>query len=58
MIRIDSIWLAARRPHQGTFLWSGSRHGSHMELGAEQLLALALRLPWQSVGSGSAIYII
>ncbi|WP_147432530.1 MULTISPECIES: IS66 family insertion sequence element accessory protein TnpB [unclassified Pseudomonas] len=52
------IWLAARRPHQGKFSWPGSRHGSHMELGAEQLHALALRLPWQRVGPGSAIYII
>jgi len=30
------IWLAARRLHQGKFFWPGSRHGSQMELGAEQ----------------------
>lgn len=30
-----SIWLAARRLHQGKFFWPGSRHGSHIELSAE-----------------------
>jgi|GEM_PF-268913 len=39
------IWLAARRLHQGKFFWPGSRHGSQMELGAEQLHALVLGLP-------------
>jgi len=52
------IWLAARRLHQGKFFWPGSRHGSQMELGAEQLHALVLGLPWQRVGPGSAISII
>ena len=36
------IWLAARRLHQGKFFWPGSRHGSQVELGAEQLHALVL----------------
>ncbi|MBT1078995.1 IS66 family insertion sequence element accessory protein TnpB [Pseudomonas aeruginosa] len=49
------IWLAARRLHQGKFFWPGSRHGSQMELGAEQLHALVLGLPWQRVGQNSAI---
>lgn len=52
------IWLAARRLHQGKFFWPGSRHGSQMELGAEQLHALVLGLPWQRVGPGSAISIV
>lgn len=38
------IWLAARRLHQGKFFWPGSRHGTQMELGAEQLQALVLGL--------------
>ncbi|MNM94789.1 IS66 Orf2 like protein [compost metagenome] len=52
------IWLAARRLHQGKFFWPGSRHGSQIELGAEQLHALVLGLPWQRVGPGSAISIV
>ncbi|WP_256664422.1 MULTISPECIES: IS66 family insertion sequence element accessory protein TnpB [unclassified Pseudomonas] len=52
------IWLAARRLHQGKFFWPGSRHGSQMELGAEQLHALVLGLPWQRVGPGNAISIL
>nr|WP_162884212.1 IS66 family insertion sequence element accessory protein TnpB [Pseudomonas sp. phDV1] len=47
------IWLAARRLHQGKFFWPGSRHGSQMELGAEQLHALVLGLPWQRLGADS-----
>ncbi|MFZ4822489.1 IS66 family insertion sequence element accessory protein TnpB [Pseudomonas putida] len=52
------IWLAARRLHQGKFAWPGTRHGSQMELSAEQLHALILGLPWQRVGSGNAISIL
>jgi transposase len=52
------IWLAARRLHQGKFCWPGSRHGSQMELGAEQLHALVLGLPWQRVGQDSAITLL
>ncbi|QTH16957.1 IS66 family insertion sequence element accessory protein TnpB [Pseudomonas corrugata] len=52
------IWLAARRLHQGKFTWLGTRHGSQIELNAEQLRALILGLPWQRVGPGSAISIL
>ena len=52
------IWLAARRLHQGKFSWPYSRHGARVELGAEQLHALVLGLPWQRVGSGDAISIV
>ncbi len=38
------IWLAARRLHQGRFVWLGSRHGSQLELSPEQLRALVPRL--------------
>lgn len=30
-----SIWLAARRLHQGKFFWPSSRHGSQIELAVE-----------------------
>ncbi|WP_406833983.1 IS66 family insertion sequence element accessory protein TnpB [Pseudomonas asiatica] len=33
------IWLAARRLQQGRFIWPGLRHGTEMELDAEQLQA-------------------
>lgn len=52
------IWLAARRLHQGKLFWMGSRHGTHVELGVEQLNALVLGLPWQRVGPGDAISIV
>jgi transposase len=31
------IWLAARFLNQGRFFWPGVRHGSEVELDAEQL---------------------
>ena len=52
------IWLAARRLNQGRFFWPGVRHGSEVELDAEQLQALVLGLPWQRVGSGAAITVL
>ena len=52
------IWLAARRLHQGRFIWPSLRHGTEMALDAEQLQALVLGLPWQRVGSGGAITVL
>lgn len=49
------IWLAARFLNQGRFFWPGVRHGSEVELDAEQLQALVLGLLWQHVGSGAVI---
>lgn len=49
------IWLAARRLNRGRFFWAGVRHGSEVELDAEQLQALVLGLPWQRVGAGGII---
>ncbi|WP_150128050.1 IS66 family insertion sequence element accessory protein TnpB [Pseudomonas frederiksbergensis] len=34
------VWLAARRLNQGRFFWPSVRHGSEVELDAEQLQAL------------------
>jgi len=47
------IWLAARRLNQGRFFWPSVRHGSEVELDAEQLQALVL-----GVGSGGAITVL
>ncbi|MNP00556.1 IS66 Orf2 like protein [compost metagenome] len=52
------IWLEARRLHQGRFFWPGVRHGSEVELDAEQLQALVLGLPWQRVGAGGVTLVL
>jgi transposase len=52
------IWLAARRLNQGRFFWPSVRHGSEVELDAEQLQALVLGLPWQRGGSGGTIMVL
>ena len=52
------IWLAARRLHQGKFVWPGSRNGTQVELGVKQLQALVLGLPWHRVGPSGAISIL
>jgi transposase len=41
------IWLAARRLHQGRFVWSALRTGTAVALDAQQLQALVVGLPWQ-----------
>ncbi|MGA8138756.1 MAG: IS66 family insertion sequence element accessory protein TnpB [Pseudomonas gingeri] len=52
------IWLAARRLHQGRIVWPGTRHGTQLELSSEQLQALVIGLPWQRLGSDSAIRLL
>ncbi|WP_422631167.1 IS66 family insertion sequence element accessory protein TnpB [Pseudomonas silesiensis] len=52
------IWLAARRLHQGRFVWPDTRHDSQLELNAEQLQALVIGLPWQRLGSDRAIRLL
>nr|WP_236250047.1 transposase [Pseudomonas cichorii] len=58
MIRIDTIWLAARRLNQGKFHWPGIHHGCEVELDSDQLQALVLGLPWQRVGAGGLITVL
>jgi transposase len=51
------LWLAARRLHQGKFVWAAP--GSpNVALEQAQLDALVLGLPWQRVGSRGAITVI
>jgi transposase len=52
------IWLAARRLHQGRFVWPGEDHGSQMPLTHEQLQALVLGLPWQRIGEKGVIGLV
>ena len=41
------LWLAARRLHQGRFVWSSLRTGDAVRLDESQLQALVSGLPWQ-----------
>ncbi|MEO3711473.1 IS66 family insertion sequence element accessory protein TnpB [Roseateles flavus] len=49
------IWLAARRLHQGRFIWPGGGCGAPQSLTREQLDALVLGLPWQRIGEAGVI---
>jgi transposase len=51
------LWLAARRLHQGKFVWAPA--GSpNVALEHAQLHALVLGLPWQRMGSQGAITVV
>jgi transposase len=51
------IWLAARRLHQGGFVWP--RPGADTaQISREQFDALALGLPWQRIGVGGVITVL
>ena len=55
------IWLAARRLHQGHFVWpqSGAANDVHrMSLSHAQLDALVLGLPWSRIGEGGIISVM
>ncbi len=49
------IWLAARRLHEGRFIWPGGGCGAPQSITHEQLAALVLGLPWQRVGEAGVI---
>jgi transposase len=51
------IWLAARRLHQGKFVWA-SDCVTHCGLERVQLDALVLGLPWQRVGQAGVITVV
>ena len=50
------IWLAARRLHQGKFIWH-SQNTANCRLRREQLDALVLGLPWARIGEAGIITI-
>ena len=51
------IWLAARRLHQGKFIWP-SLEGGSLSLTRAQLEALVLGLPWQRIGEAEEIRLL
>lgn len=52
------LWLAARRLHQGRFVWGKVWQGERIALTDEQLQALVVGLPWQQVGRDKRIAIL
>ena len=55
------IWLAARRLHQGSFVWpqTGVPGGANrVNLSRAQLDALVLGLPWSRIGEGGIISVV
>lgn len=50
------VWLAARKLHQGRFIWSDG--AQQQSLTREQLDALVLGLPWQRVGPAGVIMLL
>ena len=52
------IWLAARRLHQGHFVWPSVNAGVQASLSRAQLDALVLGLPWQRIGGGGIITLV
>ncbi len=51
------IWLAARRLHQGKFIWPAPVD-AHWQLERSQLDALVLGLPWQRIGEAGIITVV
>lgn len=51
------IWLAARRLHQGKFVWA-ARDSANCQLERVQLDALVLGLPWARIGSAGSITMV
>ena len=51
------IWLAARRLHQGRFVWPSSA-ATQLTLSRAQFDALVLGLPWQRIGEAGVISVL
>ena len=52
------IWLAARRLHQGHFVWPGFDATAQVNLSRPQFDALVLGLPWSRIGEGGIITLV
>ena len=52
------IWLAARRLHQGHFVWPASHSAQQVSLSRAQLDALVLGLPWARIGQAGIITLV
>jgi len=52
------IWLAARRLHQGHFVWPNVDATGQVHLSRAQFDALVLGLPWSRIGEGGIISVV
>jgi len=52
------FWLAARRLHQGHFVWPNFAGQTQVNLSRPQLDALVLGLPWSRIGDGGIITLV
>ena len=52
------IWLAARRLHQGRFVWPGGGCDALQSLTRDQFDALVLGLPWRRVGEAGVVTLV
>ena len=52
------LWLAARRLHQGHFVWPAPNATTHLSLSRAQLDVLVLGLPWARIGEGGIITLV
>ncbi len=52
------IWLAARRLHQGRFVWPCSDSSPQLTISRPQLDALLVGLPWQRLGEDAIITMV
>lgn len=52
------IWLAAKRLHQGHFVWPAGSGADRFSLGRPQLDALVLGLPWSRIGERGIITLV
>jgi len=52
------FWLAARRLHQGHFVWPTQDGQTQISLSRAQLDALVLGLPWSRIGEGGIISVV
>nr|WP_319563726.1 IS66 family insertion sequence element accessory protein TnpB [uncultured Rhodoferax sp.] len=52
------LWLAARRLHQGHFVWPSPDCQVQVNLSLPQLDALVLGLPWSCIGEGGIISVV
>jgi len=52
------VWLAARRLNKGRFVWTNGSNEITVPLNLEQLRALVIGLPWQSLAEGHVISVL
>ena len=52
------VWLAARRLHQGRFVWPKDSVTDRWQLSHAQLQALVVGLPWQRMGDAGIITMV